>query len=534
MQILTPRLIEAYQSVSRHIAPVEVHEADDYLRLETTMGRSVVENLDYESLERAMSLLAPQPQKVYFDVSALPSHQIVPGEPTWRDGLRTYLSDARALEEEWTARLSVTLDKTWFVEEAHLDTARFSVVAICRLSTLLHNRQLPVQDQLHALFPDGHKKTVFVVLDSEMFCDGPFLCLTDWAHIRNVSYSIEAFTRSTERAEMVHQECSWQGVDRVYLPDFLDITHTVGESPELSGWLLSLKGALGLFAIANVTQVEGAQARLTFWGINKRQIALNGTGPLSQSAAESSDALYSWVYRDVPHPNAALRISRHLLAQQLGPDPESNVGALEALLPDALASAKANYAAFVQEKLKDFFELGREISRYTDSAAEYLYRMLGDLNESLRKSVFTTLGVIGGTLLSTTAVQLNPMTYTLVLVGYGAFLFFFNVWYLPRVTTMEFSEHLRHFRARIEPYRDFLNPDQRREVFEEVPVRNGRRFAKTRKLVRIVTGALAGVVLCFSGFDVPRVAKSFVFTPTWALGRTISWLLRCAGRYLWS
>src|SRR5207244_10179747 len=168
-----------------------------------------------------------------------------------------------------------------------------------------------------------------------------------------------AFTEAARRAELIQQECAWQGVERIYLPDFLDVTHAAGESRELSGWLGSLRGTLGLFTIANVAELESKRTQLTFWGVNKRQITLNGVGLLNENMADECSALYSWVYRQVPHPTAAFSISRNLVAQQLGLDTESNVGTLEVRLPDISASAKANYAAFMKERLKDFFELGK-------------------------------------------------------------------------------------------------------------------------------------------------------------------------------
>ena len=487
------------------------------------MDRAATQALNYERLEKLASLAPPDVQKTYFDVSAIESHQVTPAQANWKDSLRKYLEDARLLEEPWTARIAVTLDKKRLVQTTKLDLEHFSVAVIFLLPTLLKKRQLPVKDQLRVLFPERQKKTVFVMLDTEIFWDGPFLCVTDWIRMQNLSHSDAAFTEATRRAELIQQECVWQGVERIYLPDFLDVTHAAGECRELSGWLGSLRGTLSLFAIANVVELESKRTQLTFWGVNKREIALNSLGLLNENMADGCSALYSWVYREVPHPAAALRISRNLVAQQLGPDPESNVRTLEVRLPDISASAKANYAAFMQERLKDFFELGKEISAYTNSEAEYLYKVLGDLNDSLRKSLFTTLGVVGGALLSTTAAQLNPMTYTAILVAYGVFLVFFNVWYLPHEAAGEVAEHLRRFRNSTDPYREFLSADQRQEVFEKIPLQNQAKFVKTRRLVRGVNCALAGVILCLSSYDVASIAKYFRFVPTWGLGRAINW-----------
>ena len=242
--------------------------------------------------------------------------------------------------------------------------------------------------------------------------------------------------------------------------------------------------------------------------------------------SEMCYGLYSFVYREAIHFGAALRIARNLVAQQLSAQAEGNLNVLQARLPDIIASAKANYAAFVQEKLKDFFTLGKEISNYTIGAAEYLYKTLSELNDSLRKSVLTVLGVIGGALLSTSAVQLNPLTYSTILASYSVFLFAFNVWYLPSNAARDFADHLRHFQNRVEPYREFLSHDQQREVFEDIPGRHRERFANTRRLVCLVNGALAAFVFCLSGFDISRLAKSFVFVPTWSLGWGIDWLVR--------
>lgn len=394
MQHLTSRLIEAYESLSDHKVGVHGEEGDDYFHLEAVLDRPTVEKLSVERLERAAALLPPDLQKVHFDVSALGSHELVLSQDTWKDNLRKYLQDAQLLEEPWTARIAVTLDKKTVVQESHLDTENLDVTPVFLVSTLLKKRLLPLADQLHTLFPRAQKKKVFLMLDKEIFLDGPFLCFTDWQHIKDVSYSEAAFIQATKRVEIVQQECSWQGSDRVYLPDFLELERTVGDLTEVTEWLRSLKGVLAFLAIANVSLLESKQTQLTFWGIGKRQVTLNGTGMVSKKTGEGTDSLYSWVYKEVPHPNAALRISRNSVTQYLGPDPERNVGILETRMPDIMASAKANYAAFVQEKLADFFELGKEISSYTNSSAEYLYKTLGDLNESLRKSVLATLGVI--------------------------------------------------------------------------------------------------------------------------------------------
>jgi hypothetical protein len=342
----------------------------------------------------------------------------------------------------------------------------------------------------------------------------------------SASYKSEAFNQASTRVGLIQQECSWLGVARVFLPELLEVTPPPAPPSGLTAWLSSLRGSLSVFAIANVTELKNGPAFLTFWGTRKYQIVLSEPSRLSGPVSDSIYGLYSWVYREVPHASAALRIVRTLVTQQLGPDPERNLETLQARLADIIASAKANYAAFVQEKLKDFFALGKEISTYTTAAAEYLYKTLSDLNESLRKSVFTVLGVIGGALLSTSAVQLNPLTYTAVLAGYSAFLACFNVWYLPSNASLDFDDHLRHFRSRVEPYREFLSANQQREIFEKIPAQYTKRFVRTRRLVRLVNGVLAGFLLCLSGFDIPHLAKYFTFSPTWALGRGIAWLLR--------
>ena len=252
------------------------------------------------------------------------------------------------------------------------------------------------------------------------------------------------------------------------------------------------------------------------------------------SASQSESALLQ-VSKVVPSRStvshrgaAALRLAVRKQAQAN----RSEIRRLQAHLPDITASAKANYAAFVEEKLKDFFTLAKEISNYTIAAAEYLFKTLSELNDSLRKSVLTVLGVVGGALLSTSAIQLNPLTYSTVLASYSVFLFGFNVWYLPSNAARDFADHLRHFRSRVEPYREFLSAEQRREVFDDVPRQHRERFAKSRKLVCLVNGTLALFVLCLSGFDIPRLAKSFVFVPTWPLGQGIDWLVRTIVEYL--
>jgi hypothetical protein len=532
MQNLTSKLVSAYRSALGNSVSFQTKEGDDYFRLEASIAKAVAEKLVADDLEPALTIADPDLQRVFLDVSALATHEILCRRPGWKDDLRKYLQDARQLEEQWTATLTVNIDKGGIIGKSSLDPTRFHVVPIFMLSTLVNKRKLPLREELQVLFPSRHKKTVFVLFDTGICWDGPFLCLTDWDRLTEIAYSEGPFDKAVERIEMIQQECSWQGLDRIYLPEFLEFARIAGDSLELGEWLQSLKGALGLFAIANVTQLETGITQLTFWGMGKRQIALNGTGVVNSQTAEGSHALYSWVYREVPHPSAALRISRNLMAQQLGADPGENARVLETRLPDIVATAKANYAAFVEEKLKDFFQLEKEISSYTNWAAEYLYKTLADLNDSLRKSVFTTIGVIGGTLLSTTAVQLNPMTYTLILMSYGLFLLFFNVWYLPREATTEFSEHLRRFRSRIEPYRQFLDTAQGREILSQLPLRNERKFTATRRLIRLLNGFLASIVVCLSGYDVPSVAKSFKFIPTWGLGRAISWFAIHAAHFL--
>ncbi len=531
MQMLTPRLIEAYRAVSGGLEP-RLSEDYEHFRVETTLGRAAVRSLDYAKIEAASAIVSPELQKTYLDISSLPSHRIASQEPNWKDRLRGYVADAEPLQEPWTADLSVTILKQGVAGAAGLDREQFRVFPIFQLSTLFRKRHLPLKDQFLALFPDQDRKTIFVLFDREVFFDGPFLSVTDWAHLKDVGYSAPAFADAAKGVEMIQRECAWQGIDRVYLPEYFEFTQASGDLAELGAWLRSLKGALSLFAIANVSGLDGRQAQLTFWGVSKRQITVNGSALLNEATADGCDDLYSWIYRDVPHPSAALTISRNLVTQHLGPDPAMNLRSLELWLPEILSSAKANYAGFVQEKLKDFFELGKEVSHYTNSAAESLHKFLNELNESLRKSVFTTLGVTGGVLLSTTAVQLNGKTYSAILIGYGLFLVFFNVWYLPRTTTSEFRDNLRRFRSGLEPYREFLNPEQRREILEEMPIQNERRFLKTRRFVRIANCALGSLVLGLSGYDVPSVAKSFKFVPTWALGRAIDSLARFAIRHL--
>src|SRR5579859_5873517 len=228
---------------------------------------------------------------------------------------------------------------------------------------------------------------------------------------------------------MVQQECSWLGIERVFLPDFFELTSCSGDMDQIVAWMNSLRGSLGLCAIANVSEFS-AQTRLSFWGTARRQIVLDRPAFLNGVIAEENVALYSWAYQEAIHLSVALRIARSLVAQSLNSGAEGSLGILQSRLPDIIASAKANYAAFVQEKLKDFFTLGKEISNYTIAASEYLYRTLSDLNDSLRKSILTVFGVVGGALLSTSATQLNPLTYSAVLATYAVFLALFNVWYL--------------------------------------------------------------------------------------------------------
>lgn len=532
MQRLTPRLIEAYQLLASGQPSIQRQEGDEYFRLETTLSKSAIENLDYSQLEQLIHLVPPQLQTVFLDISALASHKIDPANAQWKEQLRTYVDDARVLEEQWTGRLSITLLKSAFVAASRLDSNNFKVVPIFLSQTLFTLRDLPLKDQLQQLFPDRDKKTVLVLFDSEIFFEGPFLCITDWDHLNDVSYSAEVFVDSARRVELVQQECSWLGMTRIYPPELADLTQRFGNRPELTLWLSALKGVLSLFAIMNVTDLRPSETHLTLWGARKRQLTLYGVLVLDNVTADRTYQLYSWIYREVPHPSAALKITRNLLAQQLDADSDGGLGALKDCLPDVMGSAKVSYAAFVQEKLKDFFILSKEISGHTTASVDYVYKALVELNESLRKSVFTVLGVVGGALLSTSAVQLNPLTYTMILAGYALFLVFFNVWYLPRNATMDFTEHLRHFRGRIEPYREFLSPEQKQEVFEDMPLQNRRKFEQTRTLVRVINGVLAGGLFCLSGFDIPRVAKSFTFVPTWALGRGIEWLFRTVRQQL--
>lgn len=523
MQQVTPKLIEAYESLSGRKVPVQADERDEYFRLEAPLDRASALEFDPLRLERAMAILPDELQKVHFDISALESHLVGLAEDTWKESLRRYIEDARPFEEPWNARVTATFDKNAVIRETRLDTGHFEVVPIFMVSTLLNKRHLPLAEQLQVLFRSREKKTVFVLLDSEVFLDGPFLCLTDWNRITNVTYSEQPFISATKRIDMIQQECSWQGTDRVYLPEFLEFETQSCGLPDLMGWLESLGGALGLLAVANASTLENKRTQLTFWGMGKRQIVLNGMGVPSKQTAEGSRALYSWIYHEVPHPNAALRIARNSVAQYLGPEPEANGRKLESNLADIMSSARANYALFVQEKIEDFFELGKEISRHTNSVAEHLYKTVGDLNASMQKSVLATLGVIAGAFVSTTAVQLNPMTYTSILIAYGLFLVSFYIIYLPRITTAEFSDHLRRFRNQLEPYREFLSYEQQRKVFDDVPAQNEATFRRTRRVLRSVNGILAATVLILSGFDVPSIAKSFKFVPTWVLGHAVKW-----------
>jgi len=108
---------------------------------------------------------------------------------------------------------------------------------------------------------------------------------------------------------------------------------------------------------------------------------------------------------------------------------------------------------------------------------------------------------------------------------YASLLVLFHVWYAPKAASSEVSEHLRRFRNRLEPYKDYLDASQKQELFSNLPNANEERFAKTRRLVRAVNGVTAVGVLLLSGYDIQKVAKSFSFEPCWALGRVINWLL---------
>ncbi len=108
---------------------------------------------------------------------------------------------------------------------------------------------------------------------------------------------------------------------------------------------------------------------------------------------------------------------------------------------------------------------------------------------------------------------------------YASFLIFFHVWYTPNAASNEFSEHLRRFRSRLEPYKEYLDASQKQELFLNLPKANEEKFTRTRRLVRGINGLTAVGVLLLSGYDIPKVAKSFTFEPCWALGRVVSWLL---------
>jgi hypothetical protein len=526
MQNLTTHLTEAVQNAVSGISRPITTEADDFIRIECQIPtRDAIKELNLERLAGALALAEPCLQIAFFDISVLPSHEIKPSNSQWKSDLEKYIHEAQPFEEDWKATVSLTLSKPKIVEKSGLPADRFLVKPFFHTSSLLGKAHSPLKDQLRTLFPDQNKKSVLILLDNELFYDGPFLCITDWRHLERVTYSPDRLKTETDVMETLREECTWRGLDSIYLPEFLEVTQIEGSDPELLHWLSSLKGTLGLFALANVVEVEDKRTQLTFWGLNKRQVVLNGTGHLEGPTSLQARAFYSWVYREIPHRVSGLRISRNLLAQSLGQEAGENLELLATRLTDLLASARANYAVFLEEKLKDFFELQKEIASYVSTDAEYVYKKLRELNDSLSRSVVTTLGFVGGALLSTAAVQINPLSYAAILVCYASFLIFFHVWYVPREAGNEFSEHLRRFRSRLQPYKEYLDASQTEELFSKLPNTNEERFEITRRLVRVINSLTAIGVLLLSGYDIPKVAKSFTFEPCWALGRVISWLL---------
>src|SRR5579859_7301302 len=223
MQALTRRLNEAVRSVCNGTASIQLHEGNDYFRIEASLDRTAVENLDLIKLENVVTLAPAEAQKVFLDISALPSHEIAPADPDWQHTLRRYISDAHLLEEPWTALLRITISAESVVRQTALDTALFQIIPVFLRRTLLDKRQLPFKEQLAILVPDRQKKTVFVVLDSDLFCDGPFVCITDWMRLTDISYAAAVFDKAAARSDMVQQECSWLGIERVFLPDFFEL-----------------------------------------------------------------------------------------------------------------------------------------------------------------------------------------------------------------------------------------------------------------------------------------------------------------------
>jgi hypothetical protein len=186
-----------------------------------------------------------------------------------------------------------------------------------------------------------------------------------------------------------------------------------------------------------------------------------------------------------------------------------------------MASAKANYAMFMEDRLDRFFELQKEISIHTSADADSLFRKISELNTRLLTSMVTTLGLVLGALLSTATKDVNGLAYSALLVLYSIYVAALHVWYLPSSATNEFLDQARQLEKRLEPYRQFLDSQQVNELFIKIPSANKKRFEGTRSVVRIVNGMTAFFIFLLSGFDMKSLARSFSFEPAWGLGRWI-------------
>jgi hypothetical protein len=530
MQNVTNLLVEYCRGIAHHRAEPQLSE--DEVSLKVKLDFPTKESalaLDIWKLDAALSLFRPECLRTYFDISSLPSHRIESADSTWQESLYRYMDDARPLRENWTSGLTMMIDKSAIVRATNLPPDQHAVRLFFLTSSLLELRKLPTAEQLKKLFPDPWKKTVCVILDKEVFCDGPFICVSDWDNLRRVGPlppAVSSVVRET--LGTVREQCTWRGFQGEYLPEFIETVPTDKGDKDFLAWLSGMGVLLSLVAVANAAEIHENKAELTFWGYAKRSIVLNGAVSVSEGFARQSKALYAWVYHQVPHPLAALRIIRNLLAQNLGEDPSRNSALLISRLPDVLASAKANYAAFVQDKLDDFFELRKEISNYTTADAEYVYKKVADLNDYLLKSLITTLGLVVAALLSAAAAQISPLAYSAVLVAYSLYVGVFHVWYLPSAATTEFQQHVRRLAGRLQPYKEFLDPGQIQELFRDTPATSQKAFARTRTVVRLANAIIAVLICCLSGFDFRALARSFAFEPTWALGKAILALLAWA------
>jgi hypothetical protein len=535
MQNITNRLIQYCGDIAHNHGRIQVSEDEVAFNIIVEFPtKQDALTIDISKLDAALSLFGPESLKAYFEASALSSHKIERAESAWQESLRRYLNDARPLEENWTSSLRIHINKSALVDATGLSPDQHVISLFFCTSNLLGLRKLSMADQLNKLLPDPRKKSVFVVLDEDVFCDGPFICVTDWENLRRVTpLTGTAASAAPLTIEMVREQCTWRGLERDYLPEFVQTVLADKPDRAILEWFARIRTLLSLFSIANAVEVDQNRAELTLWGYAKRSIVFNGATAVSADFARDSTAVYDWVYHDVPHRVVALRIVRNVLAQNLGDEPLTNSVLLPTKLRDVLASAKANYAVFIQDKLENFFELSKEIANYSSANVDYVYKKIADLNEYLLKSMITTLGVVLGALLSASAaINISPLAYSSIFILYALYVAVFHVWYLPSAAAMEFREHLQRFVGRMEPYKEFLDPKQVQEIFREMPRNNEKAFGKTQTLVCLTNAVTAALIFCLSGFDIRSLAQSFTFNAVWALGKglliLVSWVRRVA------